>query len=295
MVRGDQLWRGTTCGVTDPLGMSDHVLMEFDYVCSISLVETISAKYQYEFGNYQEFCAELEAISWSDLFTELSIDSMWACFYSRFKVLLDKYVPVSSTASSNTSKPWLTKLVLKKIKQKRKAWSKYRSTYLQRDYLEYAKCRNDATEAVRKAKHSYEQKLVQNFDANPKSFWKYVRGKTKAKCSLGNLRKSDGNFSSNDNKTADILNAFFSSVFTREFESMDNTPSFVPRSARNRLSNISISIEQVWEQLCRLKPTKSCGPDNIHPRALSEVKEGVVFPLHLIFQKSLTTGTLPAI
>ena len=76
---------------------------------------------------------------------------------------------------------------------------------------------------------------------------------------------------------------------------MDNIPSFVPRSARNRLSNISISIEQVWEQLCRLKPTKSCGPDNIHPRVLREVKEGVVFPLHLIFQKSLTTGILPAI
>ena len=74
--------------------------------------------------------------------------------------------------------------------------------------MEYAKCRNSATEAVHKAKHSYEQKLVQNFDANPKRFWKYVRGKTKAKCSLGNLQKSDGNLSSNDNKTADILNAF---------------------------------------------------------------------------------------
>ena len=41
-------------------------------------------------------------------------------------------------------------------------------------------------------------------------------------------------------------------------------------------------------------PTKSCGPDNIHPCVLREVKEGVVLPLHLIFQKSLTTGILPA-
>ena len=73
----------------DPLGMSDYVLMEFDYVCSVSLVETISVKYQHEFGYYQEFCAELEAVSWSDLFAELSVDNMWACFYSRFKVLLD--------------------------------------------------------------------------------------------------------------------------------------------------------------------------------------------------------------
>ena len=99
--------------------------MEFDYVCSVSLVETISVKYQYELGNYQKFCAEHETVSWNDLFAELSVDNMWTCFYSRFKVLLDKYIPVSSTASSNTSTLWLIKLVLKKIKQKRKAWIKY--------------------------------------------------------------------------------------------------------------------------------------------------------------------------
>ena len=42
-----------------------------------------------------------------------------------------------------------------------------------------------------------------------------------------------------------------------------------------RLSNISVSIEQLWEQLCRAKPNKSCGPNNMHPRVLREVKEGV--------------------
>ena len=111
---------------------------------------------------------------------------------------------------------------------------------------------------------------------------------------LGNLQKSDGNLSANDNETADILNVF-SSVFTSEFELMDNTPSFVPRSTRNRLSNISKSIEQVWEQLCWLKPTKSCGPDNNNTSpVLREVEEDVVLPLHLIFQKSLSAGTLPA-
>ena len=60
---------------------------------------------------------------------------------------------------------------------------------------------------------------------------------------------------------------------------MDTMPSFV---SRNRLNNIRLCIEQVWEQLCRLKPTKSCGLDNIHPRVLREVKEGVVLPLYLI-------------
>ena len=63
---------------------------------------------------------------------------------------------------------------------------------------------------------------------------------------------------------------------------MDTIPSYVPRSTRNRLSNINISITQVWQELFRLKSTKSCGPDNIHPRVLREVKEGVILPLHLV-------------
>ena len=32
----------------------------------------------------------------------------------------------------------------------------------------------------------------------------------------------------------------------------------------------------LWEQLCSSKPTKSCGSDNIHPRAIREVKENTV-------------------
>ena len=82
----------------------------------------------------------------------------------------------------------------------------------------------------------------------------------------------------NDNETADILNAF-SSVITRESETMDTIPSFVFRRTRNRFNKINLCIDQVWEQLCRLKPTKSCGSDNIYLYVLKEVKEGVVLPL----------------
>ena len=43
-------------------------------------------------------------------------------------------------------------------------------------------------------------------------------------------------------------------------------------------------------QLCRLKPHKSGGPDNCHPRVLLELKESLV---QLIFSKSLSDGVIP--
>jgi len=42
-----------------------------------------------------------------------------------------------------------------------------------------------------------------------------------------------------------------------------------------------------------LKVDKSPGYDNIHPRALKEMKEVVLHPLKVIFEKSLASGILP--
>ena len=37
---------------SDPLGKSDHALMEFNYICSVSEVETVAVRYLYDLGNY---------------------------------------------------------------------------------------------------------------------------------------------------------------------------------------------------------------------------------------------------
>ena len=55
----------------------------------------------------------------------------------------------------------------------------------------------------------------------------------------------------------------------------------------NSLSTIAITVKDVWNQLCRLKPCKSSGLDNCHPRVLLELKEGLVKPLHKILSHLL--------
>ena len=47
-----------------------------------------------------------------------------------------------------------------------------------------------------------------------------------------------------------------------------------------------ISIDDVWDQLLALNPSKSSGNDEFHPRVLREIREGIVTPLYLIFKKS---------
>ena len=61
----------------------------------------------------------------------------------------------------------------------------------------------------------------------------------------------------------------------------------------NRLTTVTVLVEDIWNQLITLNPSKSGAPDGCHPHVLQEVKEGVITPLYLIFKKSLENGILP--
>ena len=76
-------------------------------------------------------------------------------------------------------------------------------------------------------------------------------------------------------------------------ENVDDIPSFETRNTGSSLTHVAITVDVVWKQLCKLKPYKSGGPDNCHPRVLLELKESVVQPLYLIFSKSLRDDILP--
>ena len=77
----------------------------------------------------------------------------------------------------------------------------------------------------------------------------------------------EGNLSSDDTEKCEILNKFFSSVFTQE--NTTNVPVFnhdikdLPT-----LENCFISINDMEKGISNLNPNKSPGPDHIHPKLL---------------------------
>ncbi|KAK2149969.1 hypothetical protein LSH36_428g01051 [Paralvinella palmiformis] len=51
---------------------------------------------------------------------------------------------------------------------------------------------------------------------SPKEFWRYYKSKLKNKTGLGDIQKEDGSLTNDDHEKAEILNKYFTSVFTRE-------------------------------------------------------------------------------
>ena len=59
---------------SNPLGKSDHCMIEFDYLCYTVVEEPHFMKYLYALGNYQDFVAELLKVQWAQTFESLSVD-----------------------------------------------------------------------------------------------------------------------------------------------------------------------------------------------------------------------------
>ena len=80
-------------------------------------------------------------------------------------------------------------------------------------------------------------------------------------------------------------------MFTKEGDSV--IKAITPKTL-DSLHEINVGIDKVKKLLQCLNPTKSCGPDECHPRMLKETAESLSVPIHKLFTTSLQTGALPS-
>ena len=110
---------------------------------------------------------------------------------------------------------------------------------------------------------------------------------------MGTLKCEDGSLVTDDSRKAEVLNNFFSSVFT--CEDLNNLPSLDDSvwSEGVTLADIRITPEAVEKKLRELDPNKSQGPDMIPAKVLKELSRELSFPLSFLFNLSLEMGILP--
>ena len=68
---------------------------------------------------------------------------------------------------------------------------------------------------MRRSKRKFEERLAENIKSDSKTFFRYVRSKVGSKEKIGPLKDDQGGSVDDDKAMGEILNKFFSSVFTR--------------------------------------------------------------------------------
>ena len=102
-----------------------------------------------------------------------------------------------------------------------------------------------------------------------------------------------GNIVIGDTKSVELLNEYFSSVFT--VEDMTNIPNTVIGFNNNCeiLNNINITVSKIIKKLNDINVNKSLGPDNLHPKLLFELRNHLVKPLTKLYNLCIEQGIVP--
>ena len=218
----------------------------------------------------------------------------WNILKYEIESIIDTFVPFQKQGK-RCRKKHFSKEAIKKIVFKQTMWRVYRRTRKDEDYANYKEALNLATTEIRKSKRTFEKKLAGNIKNDRKRCYAYVRSKQKVRDKVGPLENNRGNIISDGFLKAEVLNEYFSSVFTTEDISSLPVPfTKFECNKSEHLGQLFVTPEMIAQKIKKMKDNKSPGVDGIPPKLLKEIVEQISTPLAKLFNLSLEEGIVPS-
>ena len=272
------------------LGNSDHIMISAELDVDVGRDIMTGEKYNWSRADFDGIRDGLLKINWREKMVGLDTESCWELFRTQIEKVTDEFVPKSKPRRSDRPK-WLTRDIIAMLRQKKKAWRKYKNDMSLRNKEEYEEQAKKVKKTVRRAKTGMEKKLAHSKDDNGRKFRNYIKSRTRMKPKVGPLTTDYGEVRSDPLEMADELNKYFGSVFTHE--DVSNVP-VKQMETEVVMPNVSITEKKICEKIFKLRKDAAPGPDNITPLFLKETVHVVKIPLKIIFEKSLKEQKCPA-
>jgi hypothetical protein len=108
---------------------------------------------------------------------------------------------------------------------------------------------------------------------------------------VGPLKSRDGTVVADKKQMADMLNTYFSSVFSGA--EVGDVPTAEGEEVRHVLDDVQFDEEAVVKKIQQLKIASAPGPDGIGSLLLKELAEQIKRPLTAIYRTSILSGDVP--
>ena len=266
------------------------MVLRFETVCYDQKTDPTKTRLNYHKGNYALLNERIRETVWD---TPESSDPhhRYEVFKKKLAILSASCIPKSCPVSKRRN-IYMNREAMRLKKKKHKLWVSYIKSLDAIDLARYKRCNNDLRRLTRNLRKELEVKLATGIKDNPKGFWCYASSRTKTRAGVENLRTETGDLTVDDVQKAQVLNAFFSSVCTKD----DLRPiSHTVCTDYNGpvIEDATISVDLVKLKLSQLKTSSAAGPDGLHPRVLHETRDSVSTQLAAIYRETLDTGILP--
>ena len=235
----------------------------------------------------------LAKLDWFNMLMNKTAIECWNILKYEIESIIDTFVPLKKQGKRSRKKH-LSKEAIRKIVFKQTMWRVYRRTRKDEDYTNYKEALNLATTEIRKSKRTFEKKLAGNIKNDRKNLYSYVRSKQKVRDKFGPLENNRGNIISDWFQIAEVLNEYFSSVFTKEDISSLPVPfTKFEGNTSEHLGQLCGTPEMIAKKIKKMKHNKSPGVDGIPPKLLMEIVEQISTPIAKMFNLSLEEGIVP--
>lgn len=230
------------------LGSSDHEMICFTIGMQNGPKREERSGLNWKKADWTNMKTDLARIDWGPSLQDMSAQDMWIFFKSKVEETVRKHVPARKLRKGGRA-AWMTKEIMAAVRKKKKLWKRAKEG---QNMEEYREADRNVKKMIRNAKRNFEKKLSTVQGGNTRPFYSYVKKKTKSRPSIGPLLDTNNCRISDDKGMADLLNGFFSSVFTRE--DLQNQPAAEDMGTET-LEKVRVTERLVKENffLCRTR------------------------------------------
>ena len=284
----DNLVSNITVG--ESIGKSDHKIVRFQVNIPQQKENKIVKKLDYRRSNWTSLKEYTKNLEYNETG---NIDNHWDSFVGKYKEKRASCIPNRKVLPNGTPQPkWFNRTIANAIRDRDRKHKSLGSMPLQRDIVEHKKLCRKVDKLVRKAESNEEKRVASASKENPKEFYAYVNSRKPIKNNISPLKDSDGNLVTKDSEKAELMNKYFTSVFTIEDLAIIPEPTIIYRGP-NPLDKISFTLDDIKKKIKKLDKFKAPGPDDIHPREIKELEEEIAPHLYKIFRKSADERKAP--
>ncbi|MCP4458099.1 MAG: hypothetical protein GY816_08775 [Cytophagales bacterium] len=239
----------------------------------------------YKKANWEGLTNDLKHVKW-DKHLNCDAETGWSRFKNILFYHIHRRIP-TITITDKDQPPWFDSEAYLLCLKKERLRAKFNETGLAIDYKKFSDCRAEF-------KNLFHEKMASNFNDEDdpalisKKFWSHVKSTSKSTRIPGTVNYC-GRFRNNPQDQAEIFNEYFQDQFS-EASSYNIDIDY----SNDTVNDIDFSTSKIRKILKDVNVNKSVGPDGIHGKVLKYCRDGIAYPLAVLFKISYNMGQIPA-